>query len=68
MTIVLPQGVLYRGGAELQIRSQPIGHNHIDAIIDLPEKVFFDTGISTIKYVILCLLTPYNGSHTDGKR
>lgn len=52
MTIVLPHGVLYRGGAELQIRSQLVEHNHIDAIIGLPEKVFFGTGISTIVMVL----------------
>lgn len=52
MTIVLPHGVLYRGGAELQIRSQLIEHNLIDAIIGLPEKVFFGTGISTIVMVL----------------
>ena len=42
----------YRGGAELQIRSQLVEHNHIDAIIGLPEKVFFGTGISTIVMVL----------------
>lgn len=52
MTIVLPHGVLYRGGAELQIRSQLVEYNHIDAIIGLPEKVFFGTGISTIVMVL----------------
>ncbi|MCM1078256.1 MAG: type I restriction-modification system subunit M [Bacteroidales bacterium] len=52
MTIVLPHGVLYRGGTELQIRSQLVEHNHIDAIIGLPEKVFFGTGISTIVMVL----------------
>lgn len=52
MTIVLPHGVLYRGGAELQIRSQLVEHNHIDAIIGLPEKVFFGTSISTIVMVL----------------
>ena len=52
MTIVLPHGVLYRGGAELQIRSQLVEHNHIDAIIGLPEKSVFGTGISTIVMVL----------------
>ena len=52
MTIVLPHGVLYRGGSEYQIRKQLVEFNHIDAIIGLPEKVFFGTGISTIVMVL----------------
>ena len=52
MTIVLPHGVLYRGGSEQQIRSKLVELNHIDAIIGLPEKVFFGTGISTIVMVL----------------
>lgn len=52
MTIVLPHGVLYRGGSEQQIRKNLVEFNHIDAIIGLPEKVFFGTGISTIVMVL----------------
>lgn len=52
MTIVLPHGVLYRGGSEYQIRRNLIEYNHIDAVIGLPEKVFFGTGISTIVMVL----------------
>lgn len=52
MTIVLPHGVLYRGGSEYTIRKELVEHNHIDTIIGLPEKVFFGTGISTIVMVL----------------
>ncbi len=52
MTIVLPHGVLYRGGTEADIRKALVEKNHIDAIIGLPEKVFFGTGISTIVMVL----------------
>jgi type I restriction enzyme M protein len=52
MTIVLPHGVLYRGGSEYQIRKQLVEYNHIDAIIGLPEKVFYGTSISTIVMVL----------------
>jgi len=52
MTIVLPHGVLYRGDSEYQIRKALIENNHIDAIIGLPEKIFFGTGISTIIMVL----------------
>ncbi|PWI29764.1 type I restriction-modification system subunit M [Flavobacteriaceae bacterium LYZ1037] len=52
MTIVLPHGVLFRGGEEGQIRKQLIESNHIDAIIGLPPSIFFGTGISTTVIVL----------------
>lgn len=52
MTIVLPHGVLFRGGEEGRIRENLIEKNRIDAIIGLPEKVFFGTGIATIIMVL----------------
>lgn len=48
MTIVLPHGVLFRGGEEGEIRKNLIENNHIDAIIGLPANIFFGTGIPTI--------------------
>ena len=48
MTIVLPHGVLFRGGEEGKIRTQLIENNHIDAIIGLPANIFFGTGIPTV--------------------
>ena len=45
MTIVLPHGVLFRGGEEGEIRKNLIENNHIDAIIGLPANIFFGTGI-----------------------
>ena len=53
MTIVLPHGVLFRGGEEGQIRKNLIEHNHIDAIIGLPANVFFGTSIPTV-ILVLC--------------
>lgn len=52
MTIVLPHGVLFRGGEEGQIRKQLIEQNHIDAIIGLPGNIFFGTGIPTVILVL----------------
>ena len=52
MTIVLPHGVLFRGGEEGQIRTQLIEQNHIDAIIGLPANIFFGTGIPTVILVL----------------
>ena len=52
MTIVLPHGVLFRGGEEGAIRKNLIEENHIDAIIGLPANIFFGTGIPTIIMVL----------------
>ena len=52
MTIVLPHGVLFRGGEEGNIRKNLIEKNRIDAIIGLPANVFFGTGIPTIIMVL----------------
>lgn len=52
MTIVLPHGVLFRGGEEEKIRRELVEKNHIDAIIGLPANIFFGTGIPTIVMVL----------------
>lgn len=62
MTIVLPHGVLFRGGFnkespddstdECAIRYHLIEKNQIDAIIGLPANIFFGTGIPTIIMVL----------------
>jgi type I restriction enzyme M protein len=52
MTIVLPHGVLFRGGVEGNIRKNLIESNNIDAIIGLPANIFFGTGIPTIIIVL----------------
>lgn len=52
MTIVLPHGVLFRGGAEESIRTRLIEANNIDTIIGLPSSIFYGTGIPTIIMVL----------------
>lgn len=52
MTIVLPHGVLFRGGEEGEIRKNLIEQNNIDAIIGLPANIFYGTGIPTIIMVL----------------
>lgn len=52
MTIVLPHGVLFRGGEEGEIRKNLIEHNNIDTIIGLPANIFFGTGIPTIIMIL----------------
>jgi type I restriction enzyme M protein len=45
MAIVLPNGVLFRGGAEERIRRKLLGDGNIDTVIGLPANLFFSTGI-----------------------
>ena len=52
MTIVLPHGVLFRGGEEGVIRENLVKGYNIDTIIGLPPNIFFGTGIPTIIMVL----------------
>ena len=45
MGVVVPHGVLFRGSSEGQIRQKLIEENLLDAVIGLPEKLFYGTGI-----------------------
>ncbi len=45
MAIILPHGVLFRGGAEAKIRTKLLKDNRIDTVIGLPANLFFSTGI-----------------------
>ena len=41
MAIILPHGVLFRGGAEERIRTKLLKDNHIDTVIGLPSNLFY---------------------------
>lgn len=45
MAIILPHGVLFRGGAEAKIREKLLKDGHIDTVIGLPANLFYSTGI-----------------------
>jgi type I restriction enzyme M protein len=45
MAIILPHGVLFRGGAEERIRRKLLEDGHIDTVIGLPANLFYSTGI-----------------------
>lgn len=45
MAIILPHGVLFRGGAEERIRKKLLKDGNIDTVIGLPSNLFFSTGI-----------------------
>lgn len=45
MAIILPHGVLFRGGVEERIRRKLLDDGHIDTVIGLPPNLFYSTGI-----------------------
>jgi type I restriction enzyme M protein len=45
MAIILPHGVLFRGGKEADIRTKLLADGHIDTVIGLPANLFYSTGI-----------------------
>lgn len=58
--IVCFPGVLYRGGAERQIRQYLVDSNFVDGVIQLPENLFFGTSIAT------CILVLKRGKTDTG--
>ena len=52
MAIVLPHGVLFRGGAEEEIRKNLILNHNIETIISFPGQLFFSTGIPVIVVIL----------------
>lgn len=52
MAIILPHGVLFRGGAEERIRTKLLKDNHIDTVIGLPSNLFYSTGIPVCLLVL----------------
>lgn len=59
MAIILPHGVLFRGGAEERIRTKLLKDGNIDTIIGLPSSLFFSTGIP------VCILVLKKCKKTD---
>lgn len=52
MAIILPHGVLFRGGAEERIRTKLLKDGHIDTVIGLPANLFYSTGIPVCVLVL----------------
>ncbi|HWZ22250.1 MAG TPA: type I restriction-modification system subunit M [Cytophagaceae bacterium] len=50
--IVLPHGVLFRGGAEGRIREQILKNDLIETIVSLPSKLFYGTGIPAVILIL----------------
>ncbi len=52
MAVVLPQGALFRKGAEGQIRQQLLEHDLIEAVIGLAPNIFYGTGLAPAVVVL----------------
>ncbi|MCO5051519.1 MAG: type I restriction-modification system subunit M [Verrucomicrobiae bacterium] len=52
MAIILPHGVLFRGGAEERIRKKLLQDGHVDTVIGLPANLFYSTGIPVCVLVL----------------
>ncbi|MBW8015062.1 MAG: type I restriction-modification system subunit M [Planctomycetes bacterium] len=70
MAIILPHGVLFRGGAEQRIRTKLLKDGNIDTVIGLPANLFFSTGIPVCILVLKKCKKPddvlfINASHKD---
>ncbi|WP_300455166.1 type I restriction-modification system subunit M [Accumulibacter sp.] len=52
MAIILPHGVLFRGGVEERIRRKLLNDGHIDTVIGLPANLFYSTGIPVCLLVL----------------
>jgi len=62
MAIILPHGVLFRGGAEERIRRKLLQDGHIDTVIGLPANLFYSTGIPVCILVLKKLPAPQGRS------
>lgn len=77
MAIILPHGVLFRGGAEERIRTKLLKDGHIDTVIGLPANLFYSTGIPVCILVlkkckksddVLFINASHEDNFTKGKR
>lgn len=64
--IILPHGVLFRAASEGKIRKQIVEKNWIDAVIGLPENLFFGTGIPACILIFKKNKTDNNVMFIDG--
>ncbi len=77
MAIILPHGVLFRGGAEERIRTKLLKDGNIDTVIGLPANLFYSTGIPVCILVlkkckkeddVLFINASAEGNFAKGKR
>ena len=52
MAVVMPQGILFRGNQEAEIRKQLVESDLIEAVVTLGDKLFYGTGLSPCFLII----------------
>lgn len=52
MAVVMPQGILFRGNQEAEIRKQLVESDWIEAVVTLGDKLFYGTGLSPCFLII----------------
>jgi len=70
VTTVMPHGVLFRGGEEKKIRQKFLEQDLIEAIIGLPQNLFYGAGIPACILVLRPNLTSHspNPNKPEGRR
>ena len=63
VAVVMPQGVLFRGGAEKEIRQRMLEAGLFDAVIGLPPNLFYNTGLPACVLVLRAKLRPGRENH-----
>jgi type I restriction enzyme M protein len=68
VAVIVPHGVLFRGGSEGKIRRQLIESNFVEAVVGLPPNLFYGTGIPTALLVFNKAKTTTEILLVDGSR
>ena len=63
--VIVPHGVLFRGGAEGKIRQKLVEDNMLEAVIGLPVNLFFGTGIPAAIVIFNKARQPWSEADTD---
>jgi type I restriction enzyme M protein len=63
--VVVPHGVLFRGGSEGQIRRRLLEDNQVEAVIGLPPNLFYGTGIPAALLMLNKGRKPWNQTRSD---
>ena len=66
--VIVPHGVLFRGGAEGKIRQKLVEDNMLEAVIGLPVNLFFGTGIPAAIVIFNKARKPWSEADTDREK
>ena len=66
--VIVPHGVLFRGGGEGKIRQKLVEDNTLEAVIGLPANLFFGTGIPAAIVIFNKTREPWSEARTDREK